>query len=517
MLKVEVSKKIKIILFTLLLIQNIVIRIPSIPHEKGFDSFYIHALANSITTYGQAHWWITWLSAYGLYPESYASALPFLLSGMSQLLGLTGIYMEKSILIYSMLIGIYSVFTAYIFAGLIYKDFLLRYLLALFFSTCQGVLVFSTWEPSARGLFVIVLPLYLFILLSEINFSKKIVLLLICGTFLASTHHYYYFIFPFTAIYFFLVLSSRMSSNKIKYRSRYLKFNYLYIIGLLTTFMIPFFSESMIKAGSRYGWIIDMFKMDTRYIGPLIIFAISGVIYLTFKENKSKEEWYFLIVMLVLTPFNYNDTYGTFIILLYLIVFASISFRNLLDISRKSKICRLSIIILILLSTMFSSYYNHGRTNNMGNNWFMLDSTYSASEWSNKYIPENTYGFGIGESNRLFSASDAHPIMPMGGASDLAYGFTSISEINITKVSPGSASYYLEGPYSAEKVIDIPGKLRWVLENDIDYRGVKPILDTYNFSYFIMPSTDSGIGTQSIRSKKSSVFDDGGISIWIID
>lgn len=517
MLKIEVSKKNKVVLLALLLIQNIVIRIPSIPHEKGFDSFFIHSLANSITTFGQANWWINWLSAFGLYPESYASALPFHLSGLSQAVGLTGLSMEISILLYSILIGLYSVFTAYILAGLIYKDFLLKYLLSLFFSTSQGILVFSTWEPSARGLFVIVLPLFLFILLSNIECSKRIVLLLICGIFLAATHHYYYFLIPFTFFYLGLVLFSKMSPNKIKYKNNDHKFNYLYTIGLVTALLMPFFTKSMIKAGSRYGWIIDILKMDTRYIGPLIIFAISGMIYLIFKENKTREEWYLLIVMLVLIPFNYNDIYGTFIILLYLIIFASISVRNLVDASHKSTIYRLCIIILILTSTIFSSYYNHERTNYLGNNWFMPSSTYSASEWSNKYIPENTYGFGIGESNRLFSTSDGHPIMPMGGASDLAYGFINRSEIKTFKVSWRSSSYYLEGPYSTEKEIDIPGKLRWILENDIDYRGVKPILKSYNLSYFIMPSTNTGIGIESIKSKKSSVFDNGGISIWIMD
>jgi len=518
MLKVEVSKKNKVILLALLLIQNIVIRIPSIPHEKGFDSFFIHSLANSITAFGQANWWVNWFSISGLYPYSYASVLPFSLSGFSQLIGLTGIYMEKSILLYSILIGLLSVFTAYVLAGYIYEDFLFKYLTAFFFSTSQGILVFSTWEISSRGLFLILLPLFIFILLSKIGNSKKIALLLICGVFLSATHHYFYFLVPFTTIYLVLLLFSKIFPNKIKYKNSHYNSNYLYIIGLVTVGLIPFVTKSMIKSGSRYSWIIDMLIMNTRYIGPLIVFAISGMTYLILKKNKKIEEWYILIVMLVLIPFNYNDIYGTFIILLYLIIFTSVAFRNLLDASHKSTIYKLCIIVLILAFTTFSSYYNHERTkDNLGDSWFMQDSTYSASVWSNKYIPENTHGFGIGESNRLFSASNGHPIMPIGGASDLAYGFFDRSEIEVVKISPKSAHFYFEGPYSVENETNIPGKIGWILENDIDHKSVKSILDGYDLSYFIMPSTHSGLGIQSIRSKKSSIFDDGGISIWIID
>lgn len=517
MLKVEVSKKNKIVLLALLSIQNIVIRIPSIPHEKGFDSFFIHSLANSITTFGQANWWINWLSVAGLYPYSYASALPFSLSGFSQLIGFTGIHMEKSILLYSILIGLFSVFATYILAGHIYDDFLFKYIAAFLFSTCQGILVFTTWEPSSRGLFMVLLPLFLFALLSKIEYLKRTILVLMIGVFLATTHNFFYFLFPLIILYVFLTLFSKTFSQNAAHINSKFNLNYLYIFGLAIVFSIPFFTGSMIDAGSRYAWIIRIFTINARFIGPLIFFAVSGVIYLAFKRSKELKEWYFLILILMLIPFNYNPTYGTYVLLLYLIIFVSIAFRNLLEASPKSTIYKACVIFLILSSTLFSSYYNHVRTNDRNYNWFMQSSTYSASVWSNEFIPEDAHGFGIGESNRLFPASDGHPVMPFGGTSDLAYGFINTSQMEINKLSPTSSSFYFNGPYVAENGVDIQGKIKWMLENDIDYRGVKPILEAYNLSYFIMPSTSSGRGIQSIRSKKSPIFDDGGISIWIID
>ena len=49
------SKKIKIKLLFLLFLLNLIIRIPSIPHEKGIDSFFIHSLANSISLFGERY------------------------------------------------------------------------------------------------------------------------------------------------------------------------------------------------------------------------------------------------------------------------------------------------------------------------------------------------------------------------------------------------------------------------------------------------------------------------------
>ena len=76
------TKRVQIGLFVGLIALNIILRIPTVPHEIGFDSFDIHILANSISAFGEARWWVHPLSVVGFFPLSYASSVPFILSGI---------------------------------------------------------------------------------------------------------------------------------------------------------------------------------------------------------------------------------------------------------------------------------------------------------------------------------------------------------------------------------------------------------------------------------------------------
>ena len=79
-------KKSKYFLFILLIILNLIIRVPSIPHERGSpDEFTMHSLANSLSTFGHANWWAHPSSIFGFYPYSYASSTAFIFSGIPNL------------------------------------------------------------------------------------------------------------------------------------------------------------------------------------------------------------------------------------------------------------------------------------------------------------------------------------------------------------------------------------------------------------------------------------------------
>ena len=121
------SKRSVIIVSALLILLNTILRYPTTPHEIGADSFAMHVMANSISTFGYAGWWIHPASIVGSYPYSgSASAVPFLLSGISQC---TGMATESVILLYSMVLGLFSIFTAYLMAGAIWNNNIFKFLL----------------------------------------------------------------------------------------------------------------------------------------------------------------------------------------------------------------------------------------------------------------------------------------------------------------------------------------------------------------------------------------------------
>ncbi|MCX9084515.1 MAG: hypothetical protein OIN87_06960 [Candidatus Methanoperedens sp.] len=501
----KVSEKNKIILLILLILLNFVIRIPSIPHEKGGDSFYIHSLANSVTTYGYADWWWNWLSIFGFYPYSYASAIPFSVSGMSQLIGLTGIDMEKTILLYSVMLGLLSIFTVYILAGIIYEDFLFKYLMALFFSVSQGIQIYSTWEISTRGPFIIFLPLFLFILLKNMNYMKAIFFLLIIGMFLAATHHYYFFLIPLTVLYFTI---------KVLFKIKFLNFtgkislSNLYLMGLLAIFMLPFFLRKLIESGSRYSWIIEMFISNARYLGPIIIFLFGGLIYNILKRNKKFEEWYFLGALLLILPFSYNLTYGAFILILFLVFFISIAFRNLLIVAsaRPNKFLNLFIICNILFFVAFSGFYNHERTGRSKSDWYLSENPYQVAVWGMKYIPDNSVAVGEGlDASRIMAISDEHPSGPK----------INISQVQLNKVSPFSLDFYFEGPYIEKSGTSLEGLISWLIEMD-DVDNAKGIIRGLNIKYFIDDKLFYSEIGHSIQMKRDIIYTNGRINIWLL-
>ncbi|MBP2029469.1 hypothetical protein J2755_000389 [Methanohalophilus levihalophilus] len=479
----EISKKTKVILFSLLLLLNIILRIPSIPHEKGADSFFIHSLANSISTYGLANWWVHWLSVFGFYPYSYASAVPFSLSGMSQLLDMN---METTILLFSIFIGLFSIFVGYSLAGLIYNDFVFKYLMAMFFSISQGIMIFSTWEISARGPFMIFLPFFIFILLKKIPITKKILFTLIILIFIFSIHHYAWFTLPILFAY----IALKVISNIERIWSKQVYLNYLYAIGFCIASMLPFFEKSLIVAGSRYDWILTMLVSHTRFVGPLIVFALGGLIYLILNKNKNIAQWLLLSSVLSFAPFFYNINYGVYVGLLFLVFLGTVGFWNLFKVQNvmTSRILTVLIVLNLLFFVSFSSFYNHERTGEYQHYWYMSELTFHEGNWINDHIEKDKRVLIISENShnvRSIALQTNGSSVLQGGTEGLAYGFIDSSFVdNLTRVPYTSSYFYSESPYQATER-DIYRSIEWyILAKDI-----RKIKEVYDLDYFVQSLT----------------------------
>lgn len=487
------SRKHKVISLGLLVLLNIVLRIPSIPHEKGRDSFYIHSLANSINAFGHANWWEHWLSVFGYYPYSYASGLPFTLSGMSQLLGVD---IEITILIYSFIFGLFTIFIAFILAGLIYKNFVFQYFMAFFFSISSGIMLFTTWEASARGPFMIFLPFLLFLLLKKYLLVKKIILAILAIVFLFSLHHYAIFGVVLTVSYIFLqivfILNSYLS---IPYFYKYgAKINYVYLLILGSSFLYPFITHTMITAGSRYGWVIDLIVINLRFIGPAAFLAIGGVVSLSLSSKKNFSQWYFLVSFIFMVPFLYDLLYGHYLLLLFSIIFLTIGFVYSVNSNPRRnknavKIICVFVLCIILSSTFFTAFYNHGRTGDYQYLWYMNEKNYDLADWINGEINHSNRVMMITENNyevrTIALVENDMPIL-VGGVQGFAYGFINDSYLdNLEKVSFTDSYFYTESPYRVEER-DIYRSMDWYISNkDIDI-----IKEVYTLDYLVQSRTN---------------------------
>lgn len=484
MFKAEISKGKKVILFLLLIVLNIVLRIPSIPHEKGADSFFIHSISNSISSFGYANWWVHWLSVFGYYPYSYASAIPFSLSGLSQI---TGIEMETTILLFCITLGLFSIFSSYLLASVLYDDFMFKYLMSLFYSISPSIMFFSTWEISARGPFIIFLPFFIYLTIRNLQYAKHVLLLLICIIFLFSIHHLAIIIVPM--ILFFIIIKVL---SKIKlHRDISTRLNHIYAIGLLVAFLIPFFKPSMAGiTGSRYGWIIYSMIISIRYIGPMLIFVFGGLAYLIFRGDKKVNIWYILCMIAAYIPYIYDQIYGIYIVQLFLVIPLAVGFRNLLNIKGGSspKFTGAFIVLVLMSSVMFSGYYNHYRTGNYKSFWYMDEKTYTTGNWINDNINKEKKVLFVSENYykvRSIALQENGSSIITGGPEGLIYGFIGKEIIKNLEEVPITDSYFFsESPYKMTER-DIHRSTGWYIKN----KDIRIIKQVYSLDYLVQSTS----------------------------
>ena len=535
------TNRTKYILLGLLILLNIILRIPSYPHQTGYDSFHTSLLANIISLYGYAGWWVHPLSIFGLYPYAYASAVPFMLSGISQL---SGLEREITVLIFDMFAGLLSIFTVYLLAGMIRDDDLFKFIVAFGCSTAQGMLQFTTWDISTRGLFIVLFPLFIYLLLRvQTNKLRASMLALVLFMLLASIHHYYYFTIPIIVSFIIIIVATKINkskffqttsdyvSTKLKRQILYpIKNNFLNICYLVLFFIMllsPFFTVTFITAGSRYGWILDLFVINIRYTGPLILLVFGGVTYLMLKHDKQPEEWFLLIILLFLTPLSYIQAYAHFILFTFLFLFIGVSLTNIAHANnRKRKYATFVIIASILIAVSFSGFYQHWHTgmHEGRSNWRMTDETYVGGKWIRNNINEcKTMVCNGGLSNirseRMGVTSGGIPPVLRGrGAADLSYGFVNESNIIVKENSPLTIAFYVDNPYVQVGGKNIAGLLNWFcIQSDIDKGFAKNFCDNYNIYYMIEDTNIHDSIIRSVQMKKSRVYDSGEIRIWELD
>jgi len=420
----KLTNKTKFILIILLLIINIILRFQAIPYERGFDTFEMHIMADSLSEFGFAKWVLHPLSFFGQYPASYSSSVLFLLSGISQLMDTD---IESFIFTYGVLIGLLSIFTAYLMAGEIFNDDIFKILVAFGISTSPAILGYTTWTIPTRGLFLVCAPLLIYALLRCRKSFKHVPFLFLFTAFLFSTHHLFYLLIP-AFCSFFILISYRKFKKHIYFLKAYIPAKltpYIIIIGFLFMFSIPFFTGRFIE-DSRYSPIYFNYL---RYIGILIIPAIGGAAFLLFKHDKNFNEWFILLNLLFLTTLVYRQTYMKGFIPIIVILLAGMGLVNIVSLHTLKKYTPLIFGFFLITSIIFSGYYQFlhdysgnpyfGRTNE--------ESTYKTGLW----MKENMIGSAISNDVllglRIFSASETTHVLTSITMIDQIYGFVKIN------------------------------------------------------------------------------------------
>lgn len=487
----KLSKKVKYGLFILLIILNLILRYSVTHHEIFHDSFEMHILANSLSEFGEARWWVHPLGIIGMYPNSYASAISFILSGISQS---TGLEVESVIFIYGLIFGLFCMFAGYIVAGEIYDDDLFKFLVAFGFSTCQGVLTYTTWTAPARSPFIILLPLFLYALLKSRKHHLRFGLItIILALLLLATHHLAFYLIPIFAACFLVTLVYKLKERIGVIKKVIKKSENLMPLFIVFAFCLmlayPFMTHKFMTVGSRWYNLALVFNEYPRYIGILVFLAIGGFAYLVFKSNKRYEEWSLLTMLMFLCVFVFDEMYMKWFILIFAVLLAGVGLTNLNKLredKEKKKHATLVIVIFLLLSVSFSGYFqflHEYGTGFGGIERYMEDSTYTTGLW----IKENMDGRGICNSRWIgwrIGATSGFPLLTGSSSNDQAYGFVDVREFELVKVPITSEEFWIDSPYRRVKGTVSDGYWQLIMDKYYISAGYQYI-PRFNITYLI--------------------------------
>lgn len=514
------SNRSKYLLLGLLALLNILIRIPSVPHECGSpDEFTMHILANSLSTFGTANWWAHPSSIFGFYPYSYASSAPFIFSGISQC---TGTSLGWIAWLFCALLGIFVMFSAYVMAGQIKNDDLFKFLVAFIVSLSLATLNYLTWQISARGFLVAMLPFFIYVLLKSPVFAIRFgALTFIAFILLMATHHLYILAVPIIFGFFVLTIFYKFKGHITKF----IKFpdvliSFVLLAGFLGMFSIPFFTGLFIK-GSRYGELYLIIENTIRYSGPLILFSLGGLSYLILKRDREFGEWFILLSVILWAPFLYIERYTQFVAATVICLLCCISLVNIAKLYKvRGKQVFAIIIIALLVFVSFSGFYQHWRTGEKVTKWYMEDAIYNSALWIRDNISIDKRMIGYSDSDqtttRVFAISEV-PTLVMPEA-DITYDFVDIRDVNLSMNSPLTPEFYMDSPYRLPNIYPETDSDKWYLGLlDIDSVAAKRIIYKYNLSYYIEDIFFSDIFSKSLRKERIPVYDNGRIRIWRLD
>ena len=421
---------------------SISLRVPLVPHEIGWDSFFIHRLAESVTYYHQEKWIINPASFYGYFPYSYPSGVPTILAAFSSMSGLS---MEYTILFFTFIEGIMAVFFSFMLGKILFNIKYGKWIFVYISSFAAGLLYYSLWTVSTRGFFMILFILFLF-LLFKIFLSKnlkkmekiKFLLLFIMILFiLPSIHRLWVFIIPIWVIAIIVYF----------YNKRYpliLKKNFV-IISLIS-FILVFFSLELLSTFYKELWtyfgVEDINNphlyyilglIYARYNGPLLFLFPLGIYYLF--EHRNIKFLIILLFIIILLPFYYVATYvATLSYIIFSIIFAG----ALIDIfsrmkkhyshscnqlhKSKGKVISIGIVISLLTAQIIFAgvvQYYHPNISGLGNKYikpYMKEGTYESGIWIKYKWHENHRDFIIinYEPHRILAISGDSSISDSG-------------------------------------------------------------------------------------------------------
>jgi hypothetical protein len=545
------------------------LRWPSTYHETGVDSLYIHSLSTSIVQFGDMGWIASPLSIFGLYPLSYSSGIPILLS---QFALMTGTTVEFTILIFSFLVAAIAAMTSFMLTLEIRKSPILAFAVSIIYSASPFLLFYTQWTMTTRSFFMALIPLTIWLIIKrerlgddESDRRMKTVLLVLLAAnlvILVAIHKVALMALLFIVSY----LIARRVHQTLNWGAFHKGFRFVGIQfpqgRLLTIVMIIGVGISVTVLSYYLGWLgLESYELGIFSDGsdlskllnvmgsvaataglPIALLFPIGFAIIVLRKKKSFVDLFLVISLLILLPFLGSRTYERllFPIVIVIMIFIPIHFiKN----KRHRKIFTLVIAVAVILTLPFNfvivDRYNQWPSRMAINDGIAItDHTYMTA----LYFQYNFEGENFAINNDLIGggvqATSGGPQFPLGilsaGISNLlVYGIITPNELDVETSS-------------LESMLASKGQIfstHWTLEMINDWvtlylicRNMKDasnILDKYNVTVFIedkrlngkvvdydgntlWPHSGSSQFIVGVHKETYIIYDNGVEMIWVV-
>jgi hypothetical protein len=369
----KIDRKSSIYFIIFLVVLNLLFRFPTDDHERGDDSFENHAEAAALIDQHHDKRYVHFLSYFGLYPYSRNMGGLVTLSGLSVISGLS---IEYSILAFSLMLGTLSVLGIYLMAKEFYPSHLFGFSAAMLFSLSRAILEFSTWTFSYRGPYLILLPIFHFLLIRGYvrSVDRRKYLLLSSFVFIAllSLHRMTYFLFYYLIVFsigMMLFINLKKYRYKIQWSEKKTTTAIFSFTALLVILMfIPIMKYSFYGIGIDLGTEVGRqhFFNNESIIGDFINIGIQyaivfGVLIITvpigffFILKNSMNKFPFFITICTIfsfTPFWADVIYAIAYFQIYLCLLAGLGIYKIVELMRDKKYLGNSVALAMVVIIM---------------------------------------------------------------------------------------------------------------------------------------------------------------------
>ncbi len=489
-------------LLGLISLVSLILRYPFSLHETGVDSFFVHNLAAAILREGRASWILNPLGLVGWYPLSYPSASPFIIADFS---ALSGVPVEGSILLLSLGYGLIGTVASFAMAKEFRSDDEFALIACFIYGLAPRLLDFTLWTASARGLFMALLPIFVWCLLRAKRDPRatNIILVLVVFFVLMATHRLAALMLAVVAALFgaaILVTVMRimrrrlptvMLSARVKQWSPYLALGLVASATVVLLFGFGLLQEystgEIFNGTTTLDELGNLVVSLARSVGLGLILAIIGIVAIGRMNNKSFREPFVVLSFLALTPTLFLRVYTGFYVLPFISLLGATGLVYLARFrTRRVRIATVLVVLAVCLG--FSGYVLQYE---IGNSTVLPASTYDLSVYIHTEAWQGSLISNDGLLGVRVASISGYAYLPVGGAGTtfqspelLIYGFVNATgaEQSVYAVPLGDISIDTDSPWFDST---IQAEAVWVKMLQSPMAGGRGQNDTFHVTYFL--------------------------------